>query len=178
MTAALIAGLLAFVGVANAAHATEISRDKVSYNVGADLSLFNDTLTSHNGMGANVFAGARLNKNLGVEFGLGFLGNQTGFSSKVKNIYADILGYMPIQNTNFELIGTVGIGSLYATPNDTSYFRRTTSVGLATLRAGVGAQYNIDQNWGVRAMARYQIVHVGVGSVDDVSGTLGVVYTF
>jgi len=128
--------------------------------------------------GATLFVGSRLNENLGLELGGTVLRTQkannitnvrTGLvmpgsavSIKNSNVYADAMGYLPIDCAT-DLIGSVGIGHLSTKVNyktvakptsaDQKFSAKATKVGV---RLGVGAQYKFTENVGARVMVRYQ----------------------
>lgn len=190
-TAAAIVAL-ATTGVVNAR-----SYDKVSFNLGGELSInkpsFSKTIGSDlkkaldkNKAGANVFVGARFNQYFGAELGYGFIaktkgnatdsdGNNASVTNKATNIYVDALGYLPVA-TKVDLIGAVGVGRLankgtiYSSKAESKYNK----VGA---RVGVGAQYNVTDNVAARAMVRYQ-----QGNKDfqkaNTSLAIGAAYTF
>lgn len=66
----------------------------------------------------------------------------------------DLMGYLPLGcDQKFSLIGTVGIAQ-YTVHKEYSFAKNTRDHGMG-YRAGVGAMYNIDDNWSIRALARY-----------------------
>ena len=151
-----------------------------------------------------VLAGLRYCENFGAELGytfykkvkynISFAGidvlNDSSF--KVNNMHVDLLGYMPIGN-DFELIGALGVGRT-RTKADVSTNAlgdaalamagedpiRPSKINKVGLRAGLGAQYNIDEHFAARAMVRFQ--KVGKKSDMEViksmtSFNLGLTYT-
>ena len=89
----------------------------------------------------------------------------------------DLYGYMPLDcYSSFNLLGTVGFGE-YTFSKDYSFAKDQRDHGIGW-RVGVGALYNIDQNWGVRMVARY----VNFNQIDDIDHMMeysaGVRYTF
>ena len=64
----------------------------------------------------------------------------------------DLLGYYPIYS-DFELIGGIGLGSYYFRARD-GFGPNTNKHAYAT-RFTFGTQYNLDENWGLRATYRY-----------------------
>ncbi len=182
IAAVATAMLVATAGVANAG-----AFDETRFNVGGEVSLLNYTKYNNgntsdlnkfktsntasklairkNKPGINVFLGARFNQNVGAEIGFGLIANakanvqnnQTA-SNKISNIYADLLGYLPVAN-KVDLIGSVGIGGLKSRADVTNTsFNNLSSLNKVKVgyRLGLGAQYNFDDNWAARAMVRYQ----------------------
>ena len=199
-TAAL---LVATAGVANA-H----SFGETKFNLGAEISVLNKTNYNSGNTndlnnfktnatdtklaikkskpGANIFVGARFNKNVGLELGYGMIqkvkgtgiaGNQA--TNKVSNLYADVLGYMPVA-TKVNLIGSVGIGALKSKANVVNAsFQDLGSLNKrkVSYRVGAGAQYDFCENWATRAMVRYQKGNKAFLK-SNVSVAVGAVYTF
>ncbi|MFV0626630.1 MAG: outer membrane beta-barrel protein [Alphaproteobacteria bacterium] len=65
---------------------------------------------------------------------------------------ADLLGYLPIYE-DLDLIGGVGLGSYYfRARNATASNSNKHTYGT---RFTLGAQYNLDENWGIRTTYRY-----------------------
>jgi opacity protein-like surface antigen len=203
LVAASAALLIATAGAANAG-----TFDATRFNLGGEISLLNKTSYSNantadlnkfkaaptdsklvirkNKPGVNVFVGARFNENLGAEIGFGFIGKVKGTAignrqatNKVSNIYADILGYVPVAS-KVDLIGSIGLGRLKSKPDVTgaTFINKDvltkTKVGV---RVGAGAQYNIDNNWAARAMVRYQKGNKNFLK-SNTSVSVGAVYTF
>jgi opacity protein-like surface antigen len=182
-----IAAATAVVFVALSGVATAGAFDDTRFNLGGELSVLNKTSYStantpdlnafkssnsdsklvirKNKPGVNVFVGARFTENLGMELGFGFIqkvkaGAQLNrnASNKVSNLYADVLGYMPV-SAKVDLIGAVGVGRLKSKPDVSNYpFANKTALTKTKVgvRFGAGAQYNVTENWAARAMVRYQ----------------------
>jgi len=146
--------------------------------------------------GATLFLGSRLNENLGFELGGSRLATQkyktvkrngvvqkgVSFSIKNENVYADAMGYLPIDSAT-DLIGSVGVGRLSTTVSRKDV---TTAVSRAQkytakshkmgVRVGVGAQYKFNENVGARVMVRYQQGNKLVKNMT--SAGLGMFYQF
>lgn len=78
----------------------------------------------------------------------------------------DLMGYLPLGcDQVFSLIGTVGIGE-YKFEKKNGYMtigsHKHNDSGYG-YRAGLGAQYDLDENWTIRGIARY----VGLDQVKD-----------
>lgn len=89
----------------------------------------------------------------------------------------DLYGYLPFGcDGDFALIGTAGFGE-YIFRKDFSFAKKQRDHGIGW-RAGVGAMYNITQNWAVRAVARY----VNFNQIEDFDHMMeysaGIRYTF
>ena len=168
--------------------------NKTSYSNAntADLNAFKSSSADgklairKNKPGVNVFVGARFTEHLGAELGFGFISKvKSGVqlnrqaSNKISNLYADVLGFMPVAS-KVDLIGSLGIGRLKSKP-DVSSFTFTNKAALTKtkvgLRAGLGAQYNITENWGTRAMVRYQKGNKNFLK-SNTSVSVGALYTF
>lgn len=122
-----------------------------------------ETLFSDSLHGANFHVGARVHKNLGFEAGYLFTDKSekdnvlgSGIDTKVdfSGFNFDVLGYVPVGDGRFELIGTAGVTRLKATAKAT---------GLSSAddtevngRVGVGAQFWITDNINARGLVRYQ----------------------
>ncbi len=139
-----------------------------------------------NGVGVVVpVLGIKFHENFGLEAGYSFnkkqkeegivnnlvingvtLNGTSSFTTKVRNIYLDVMGFMPVHE-QVELLGGIGIGRLTvkkgnestsytavggAVPSSTS----PTFKNKASWRVKVGAQYNITANVAARLLATYQ----------------------
>ncbi len=131
--------------------------------------------------GGNVWIGARFCENVGLEAGYNWTNNRkkshivkagetatfsapvgtkvTG-KAKFSGWHVDLLGYLPMDEC-FDLIGTVGYGwdkpKLHIHQNTTpavNFNRKGKNKGV--FRAGVGGQYMVSDNVGLRVMGRYQ----------------------
>jgi len=168
-----------------------------SYDIGGGLSLDGETLLEDNMNGLNLHAGYRFNQYFGVEFGA-FKnksesksisnGDDIGdgvvasadFTTNVetKGVTLDALGYYPVQK--FDLIGTVGVSYTDADLelNVPGVSSDSVSENEFGFRAGAGGQYNINDNWNVRGLARYQTADFDNVADNAWTYTLGVNYAF
>lgn len=92
---------------------------------------------------------------------------------KYKAYGLDLVGYLPV-NPQFDLLGTVGLGyyDIDVTAKDSGF----SDDGFGW-RVGVGGQFNITDNWGIRVMARYADPDIeGLKNMVDISA--GIRYTF
>ena len=136
--------------------------------------------------GVNVFLGARFNENLGAEVGFGFITKAKGTAqsnrqatNKVSNLYADALGFMPV-SSKVDLIGAVGLGRMKSKADvagATFANKALLNKAKVGVRVGAGAQYNVNENWGTRAMVRYQKGNKNFLK-SNTSVSVGAVYTF
>lgn len=114
--------------------------------------------------GAHIHAGARVHKNLGLEFGYLWTANETksnlGITTKanVSGVTFDGLGYIPLESApGLELIGTVGVSRLKADIKVTlGALAGASSQSEWGFRFGGGAQYWLTDNINARAIVRYQ----------------------
>ena len=102
--------------------------------------------------------------------------SQSKLSSDFQAYGLDLMAYMPVGcYERVNLIGTVGLGE-YHFNNEVGHANNEDS-GLG-YRAGLGVQYDIDNNWTVRSVARY----VGLDGVKDfdhmMEYSLGLKYNF
>ena len=159
--------------------------DYNTYSLGSEFKDMGTHKTKGMGLAIPVL-GVKFHENFGLEAGYSFnkkfkfehSRNDAGnvnklvdtFNVKTKNVYLDLIGFMPIAE-QFDLIGGIGLGRLMGKSNDIQ--RSTTPVaGGATTtktvaakvknktswRVKLGAQYNVTNNFGVRALATYQNV--------------------
>jgi len=151
----------------------------------------NDLKLKQSKAGAGVFVGSRLNENFGVEAGYSLLGKikivrkngneeaNDALTAKNRNIHADILGYLPI-NENVDVIGSIGVGQLKTTFKNKDIQKALKDSGAKMqktgLRLGLGAQYKFDENIGARFMVRHQKGNDLLKSVN--SAGLGLFYQF
>ncbi len=86
----------------------------------------------------------------------------------------DAYGYMPIGCSGFNLLGTVGVANynMKVKSHDGSVDKQR--IGY---RAGIGAQYDIDENWSARVVGRYS--YLNSNALDNLQEvTVGLRYTF
>lgn len=95
----------------------------------------------------SVNAGAKLNKNFGVEayYQQSDTESKHGRDSRFYSYGVDAMGYLPVAQ-NVDLIGSLGIGQYE--------FRAGGDDNGLGYRVGVGAQYSFNDNWAARAMVR------------------------
>lgn len=101
-----------------------------------------------------------------------------GLAHKAKtkfNAYGlDLYGYVPVGCSGFNLLGTVGLANYDLEIKGAGGKDTWTRVGY---RAGLGAQYDFNQNWAARVVGRYS--YIGTKAVDNLKEvTAGIRYTF
>lgn len=99
----------------------------------------------------------------------------TKIKSKFHAYGLDVLGYMPLDcDGKFDLVGSLGLANYEVEAKALGHKESEDKIGY---RAGVGAQYNFDENWSARLMARYS--YLDMDSVDNLQEvTLGARYNF
>lgn len=168
----------------------EISRLSVNYqtfNAAPGVSVDGDEIFADSFNVINPVVGADLNKHLAVE--LGYLQTSAESESlsavdrtklKMKGFHVDVLGKYPVSD-KFELLGSVGVARLEADINailPTAGAQISGDEKDTAWRLGVGAKFNLTQNWALRGMVRYMSVDFD-DSVDDlIQYGVGVVYRF
>lgn len=187
------------------------AHDDMNFYVGGDVgyskhgyaSEFKNALASYPGSAGTaktkaptvgLFVGGKFHENFGAEIGYTFFkkakvdwtGTWNTDYIKANNIYADLLGYMPV-DTCFDLIGSVGMGRMkikFNTNNgaDAANNYDSFSKGKVGFRLGAGAQYKFDDHFATRVMVRYQRANIkGVNDIkaykSNTSVNLGLTYT-
>ncbi|MBQ8436467.1 MAG: porin family protein [Alphaproteobacteria bacterium] len=85
----------------------------------------------------------------------------------------DAFGYLPVNN-NVELFASAGVGFYEFEAEGYGY---SLSEEETALRVGLGAQYNINDNWGIRGMLKHAFVDsYSVDNITELSA--GVRYSF
>ena len=128
-------------------------------------------------------AGAKLMENFGLEAFYQRSLNEKNtdadgdkWSSRIENYGVDALGYLPLGcDKEVELIAGLGLGQYkmtYRLAGDGA--DKEEALGI---RANVGAQYNIDENWSVRGMYRH--VYLQKSVMNDINEfSAGIRYNF
>jgi opacity protein-like surface antigen len=179
----------------------DIQRTNIKYNdnvdgTGVDAgTILEDTLN-----GINIHAGIRPHKNVGFELGYfltseesksiatgasigGGLTSSADFNTKIRlsGFTIDSLGYLPIdKDEKFDLVGTAGLvytkAELAANiPGVGSVSSDESEIGL---RLGGGAQYNFNDSFNVRGLARYQTADFEDTADNAWTYTVGLNYGF
>lgn len=177
----------------------ELTHARVSYD--SDQGLDYDEVYEDSFNGAGLYVGARLHENFGIELGYNRTREEdrtvnisgTGYSlngdTKVQlsTISFDAMGYLPIEDADFELIGSVGLAHTKADAEVTGTATIGSLSGTGTisddetetkLRLGVGAQYEIADNLNLRGMLRWQDADFGGAATSATSVAFGVNYSF
>jgi len=123
--------------------------------------------------------GIKFHENFGLELGYSFNNKfkmkqnnientsiNAQFNVKVRNVYLDFIGFIPVRD-QFELIAGAGLGRLMFkgdhinftnVPAGISFSSSIKNKNKTSWRIKLGAQYNITNNLGIRALATYQNV--------------------
>ncbi len=195
--AAELANLKPYVGI-------DLMRSVYDYNknydIGGGLALDGDAILDDSLDGLSIHAGIRPHRNFGLELGY-FRTREEGkniaggslvgpgmvapadFSTdvKVQGLTLDGLGYLPLgEQERFELIGTAGVSWSKAEITATVPGVGSSDVDESEFgfRVGGGAQFNIDENFNVRGLARYQSADFENVADNAWTYTLGLNYTF
>ena len=129
----------------------------------------------------SVYMGSRMYDYLGLEAFFQMSGERENSKRDGKHkaeflaYGADLYGYMPLWCGKFNLLGSVGMANYrwrFQYPDSKS--KHQNRVGY---RAGIGAQYDFNENWAIRVMGRYS--YLGMSHVDNLKEvTAGLKYTF
>lgn len=190
------AALLAVVGMAYAADneirpyvGVDLTRVMADYNNDTYLGVSSDDLLKDSLNGINPYVGVQFNKYVGIE--AGYLQTAEGKKSNVLNsgvntkiklsgFSADLVGTLPVTpDDKVSLLGSAGLGRYKADITATGPGGLVSADDSDTgYRLGAGAQYQLTDNIGVRAMARY--IKVGFDDTTDnvITGSVGVNYRF
>ena len=131
--------------------------------------------------GGSVVAGTKFNKWSGVEAFYQLTKQESNhyegvkYHSRLQAYGADLLGYLPLGcEQKFELLAGLGIGEYEVKARGEDGSEKDSGVGY---RLTAGAQYNLDENWSVRATYRH--VYVDKSFLNDLNElSLGVRYNF
>jgi opacity protein-like surface antigen len=122
---------------------------------------------------ASVVLGAKVTPYAGVEafYQLSKKEHKADYRSQIQAYGADVLGYLPLGcYGEYEVLASAGLGQY------TAKYNKDQDSGLG-YRLGAGLQYNLTDNWAVRAMYRHVWVDKSIlNCVNEVS--LGVRYSF
>jgi len=178
----LLAGVACLLGT-SAAQAEIRPYAGLDFNYSTlDFAYDYENALEDNYFSGSVVAGAKLNKNFGLEAFYQISQpekntNEEGtFHSRFQAYGVDALGYLPLGCDGIvELIAGVGVGQYEMKVRELGYGSdKEESLGY---RLNVGAQYNIDANWAVRGMYRHVYTQKSyIDAVDEFS--LGVRYSF
>jgi opacity protein-like surface antigen len=168
---------------------------EVTYLTGYDIETSDLINTNH--FGVNLNFGVQFNKYFATEVfyqhtfnskaTIEFIDGELVSKVSSNNFGADLMGMLPITDTNFSLIGSIGLGSYKFSVKETiaeyggfesNYSESESNMGF---RIGIGGQYAFSDNWAARFIIRY----VGMNSdkkEDVVDGlvdiSLGIKYSF
>lgn len=130
----------------------------------------------------SLVAGAKFNRNLGVEAFYQYSGKEKNtfagekFSSRFQAYGLDVLGFLPLGcDQKVELIAGAGIGQYEMKVRMAGYGSAKEDAFAYRLNAGV--QYNIDENWSVRGM--YHHIYTQKSLIDAIDEfSVGIRYNF
>jgi opacity protein-like surface antigen len=188
-----------FVAVAGAAQAADnemrpyvgvdVTRVMADYKTDSYLGVSGDDLLEDSLNGINPYVGLQFNKYVGAE--LGYLQTESGKKSnilgsgvdtkvKMSGFSADVVGTLPVtKDEKVALLGSAGLGrykaDIKATGPGGSASDDSSDTGF---RLGAGAQYQITDNIGVRAMARYIKVDFDDSTDNLITASIGLNYKF
>lgn len=157
----------------------DIQRTNIEYNDNVDgTGIDAATILEDRLNGVNIHAGIRPHKNIGFELGYfrtseesksiangaAVGGGQTSSAAfdtdiQLSGFTFDALGYLPVdQKGMFDVIGTAGLVYTKAelTANIPGVGSASDDESEIGIRLGGGAQYNINEHFNVRGLARYQ----------------------
>lgn len=119
--------------------------------------------------------GVKFNENFGLEAGFDSPtkmnyegGNEKSRVAKINSMHLDLVGYMPLPESKFNLIAGLGIGKVnlklseqWKDFTDDDSFTRTQIEAKNKLayRIKIGAEYSITDNFAVRGLLTYQILN-------------------
>jgi opacity protein-like surface antigen len=169
----LLAGVASlFAYNANAVELTPYAGVDYNYSFVDHDSSMDGIMADHANSGT-VVLGSKVTPYAGVEafYDLSKKEHKSSNRSQIQSYGADILGYLPLGcYGEFELVGAAGAGwydAKYNKDNDAGW----------GYRLGAGVQYNVTENWAVRAM--YHHVWVDKSVLNDLNTlSLGVRYSF
>lgn len=149
--------------------------------VSADLQSWSTTNTQpfgNPGVGLRIGGGYRFTPNVGLEVNFSQSGKSSdilGTNYKLSATQLAVVGTYPI-NTEFDLFGKLGMSANKLTPSPGT----CTNCSKTDMMIGVGGQYNINQQFGVRLQYESLGKATNTGSSDVSATTLsaGVVYSF
>lgn len=133
----------------------------------------------------SLIAGAKFHENFGAEVFYQMSDNEKNThpegitaSTRLEAYGVDALGYLPLGcDQKVELIAGLGLGQYkmnYRVKGDGTEDSKEEALGI---RANLGAQYNIDENWAVRGMYRH--VYLEKSAMNDINEfSAGVRYSF
>lgn len=126
-------------------------------------------------------AGYQFNKNLATEVaftGVGKVTDVAGNTAKGDAFSLSVVGMLPLSD-NFELLGKLGASSAKTTASAGATNQGATRTGLTY---GIGAQYSVSQNLGLRfGYDRYPVATLNAGIKTNANAnvlTVGAVYKF
>lgn len=154
------------------------SEDGISYS-----DIFPDSFN-----GGDVHVGARIHQYLGIEANYfdtahanksNILGTGINSSAKFSGFAVDALGYLPLGDKRFELIGTVGVARTKVDGKlSLDGFFASENAHEVKPRIGLGAQYWVTDNLNIREIIRYQDANFDGLAKNIIIGTIGANWQF
>lgn len=139
----------------------------------SDANLIKDGVMAGQAHSASVVLGTKVTPYAGVEafYQLSKKEHKVDDRSQIQAYGADVLGYLPLGcYGEYEVLASAGLGQY------TAKYNKDQDSGLG-YRLGAGLQYNVTDNWAVRAMYRHVWVDKSIlNSINEFS--LGVRYSF
>lgn len=151
--------------------------DAPKFYIGTDYQLtnFDETVSGEDDLNsANIHAGARLTKNVGVEAGVSEALSETigGADVDLRTYNVDLIGYLPVL-PQLDLLGTVG-----GTYNELEVSGAADEDAFGAT-VGAGAQYHFTEQVSIRGLVKYDTTDFDTISTEDaVKTTVGLNYTF
>lgn len=102
--------------------------------------------------------GYKLTSNFGAELNVTRYNKEKyDLHTRSYSVFLDMLGYLPLSQ-KFDLIGSFGVGSIYDKAYVYSYpLVNTYHKAQFSPRIGVGAQFKLIENLGIRLMLRHEL---------------------
>ena len=170
--------------VAASAIALAANAEAMEYNPYAGVeygySFLNGAEDSNNFNSGKIFVGSQYNENFGVEafYQRSTTDKKAGDKFSYQAYGIDALGYLPLGcEQKVALVGTAGLGYYDFAYKDMG--ERTDNEATWGYRLGAGAEYNVNDNIAVRALARYtKLDQRAAYSNDMMEYSIGARYNF
>ena len=170
---------IALVALLSAVVATPVMAAETGFYAGANLGMASTSyanLSSNTGTAVSFLGGYQINKNFAVEAAyhdFGSIKPTANSSFKITGYGVSAVGILPM-DAQWSLLGKLGVAS-------TSIAITPTKADNTSLSFGIGAQYNLNKNIGIRA--GYDLYAVGNTNTNTNTATtsvlsVGGVYNF
>lgn len=151
-----------------------LSYNKLSYSQEAKNNANGNYKLKQKTPSVDLLAGVKFNEYVAAELGYNFFKdikmNNNAIKVSINNLTLDVVGSANVAE-KVNLLGSVGFGR--ASLKNTGVKKNKTG-----LRLGAGAEYKVDENWGARAMVRYQKLGDKVNVKNMMSLGLAGTYSF